>query len=317
MGRKSPLKVRRYVDMWALPGAHPTNIELLQQLKTADSQHFTRGMDVVGTVKEQDQETGRWSRSHLIGVRTDVWKPSKAERAKSLKVLKKKRHLDLKQQIKRSGRLSDKQEARLAEQVENDSVMKMSADDVVSRRLVLKLFRATANRVRWVGTIEEVTTTEVHNSIGSRKSLISTVAMLPRSDMVVRVQQNHRTFRLPAIFTFGYFHNNRMWNMTLKQRWFSFGVDFDVEADCQRIGKLDGVLIACGSDSYVNLHDHALSGDTQFADLLTLFTSTVGYHRAMRRSIRRRVKAARRGEWHRHQIEDEELRLKHNGRAAA
>jgi hypothetical protein len=37
----------------------------------------------------------------------------------------------------------------------------------------------------------------------------------------------------------------------------------------------------------------------------------------MRRSIKRRVKAAAAGESYRHIIEDEELRLRHNGRSAA
>jgi hypothetical protein len=51
--------------------------------------------------------------------------------------------------------------------------------------------------------------------------------------------------------------------------------------------------------------------------MMTLFAASVGYHKAMRRSVRRRVKAALSGNSHHHVIEDEELRLRHNGRSAA
>ena len=71
MAAKEPEGRRRYVDMWALPGMHPSNVELLQKLKTADTNKFTTNMDCVGTVKEQDLESGKWEKSHLIGIRTD------------------------------------------------------------------------------------------------------------------------------------------------------------------------------------------------------------------------------------------------------
>ena len=42
--------------------------------------------------------------------------------------------------------------------------------------------------------------------------------------------------------------------------------------------------------------------------LLTLFAASVGYHRAMRRSVNRRVEAALGGEAHRNMLQNEELR---------
>ena len=44
-GQKKPEERRRYVDMWALPGMHASNVEFLQKLKTADTNHFTTHMD--------------------------------------------------------------------------------------------------------------------------------------------------------------------------------------------------------------------------------------------------------------------------------
>ncbi len=317
MAKRRGGEVRRYVDMWGIPGLHPTNIELLQQLKTADTQHFTKSMDVVGTVSERDTETRKWEKTHLIGVRTDIWRPDGEQRERALRVLRKRREGEIRREVKRSGRLDEKQRAAVAARLASDQVMQVEEHEVENQRLVLKLFRTTATRVRWCGTIEQVTTAEVHNSMGSRKCLLTSAVMLPQSDFVTDVQQNHRTFRLPAIFTFGFYHQRRMWHLMVRQRWFSLGVDFDLIADGQRLGKIDGRLLTCGHDSYINLREHPLSGSSEFVDLLTLFTATVGYHRRMRRSLKRRVRAARRGEWHRLAIDDEELRLRHNGRAAA
>ncbi len=317
MPRKEPQDVRRYVDMWALPGIHPSNVELLQKLKTADTNHFTTHMDTVGTVSTQDQDSGKWEKTHLIGVRTDIWKPDAEEMADALDAMQHKRRKELKQTIKKTGKLNRKQEKLLENQLEDDDIMKMQSGEIEKRRLVLKLFKTTGTRVRWCGTIEQVTTTEVHNSIGSKRSLLTMVVMLPGSDFVTYIQQNHRTFRIPSVFTFGYYDDGRMHHLMLKRRWVSIGADFDVECDGENIGELDGRLFSFGSDSYIDLDAHPLTADTQFVDLVTLFTATSGYHRAMRRSVKRRVEAALSGQSHRHIIEDEELRLRHNGRAAA
>jgi hypothetical protein len=193
----------------------------------------------------------------------------------------------------------------------------MKPGDVEKRRMVLKLFKTSTERVRWCGTIEQITTTEVHNTIGSKRSLLTFAVILPRMSMVTQIQQNHRTFRIPSIFTFGFYHNHRMWNLSLKRHWVSIGADYDLAVDGTPLGEIDGRLCSFGSDSYVDIESHELSSCTQFVDMITLFAASVGYHKAMRRSLRRRVKAALSGNSHHHLIEDEELRLRHNGRAAA
>ena len=316
MARSSPKECRRYVDMWALPGIHPSNIEFLQKLKTADANHFTKNMDTVGTVSEQDQETKKWSKTHLIGVRTDVWKPDEQEMARSLDVLRDKRKEELRRGIKRSGRLNAKQRKSLDEQLEQDAVMSMQSDDIEKRRLVLKLFKTTSSRVRWCGTIEEVTTTEVHNSLGSRKSLVTLAVMLPKTEHITTIQQNHRTYRVPSIFSFCYVENGQVFQLVLRRRWFAIGADFDILCEDKSLGLIDGRLFGFGSDSYVNLAEHELGKSTGFVDLLTLFAASIGYHRAMHRSIKSRVQANLSGQSQRHLVEDEELRLRNNGREA-
>ncbi|MFK8110910.1 MAG: hypothetical protein AB8B91_01840 [Rubripirellula sp.] len=317
MGKKEPEECRRYVDMWALPGMHASNVEFLQKLKTADTSHFNTHMDVVGTVSELNNESRSWEKTHMIGMRTDIWKPDKEEMEDALDVLQGQRKQELKKQIKKTGRLSDKQKAALDAQLEQDEVMKMQTGDIEKRRLVLKLFKTSTERVRWCGTIEQITTTEIHNSIGSKRSLLTMVVMLPRTEHVTYIQQNHRTFRIPSVFTFGFYDGCRMWHLSLKRRWISIGADFDVEADGKSIGDLDGRLFSFGSDSYVDLDAHELAENTRFVDLMTLFTATTGYHKAMRKSVKRRVEATLAGNSHCHLIANEELRLRHNGRAAA
>jgi hypothetical protein len=317
MSKKEPEECRRYVDMWALPGMHASNVEFLQKLKTADTNHFTTHMDTVGTVSELNGETRKWEKTHLIGLRTDVWKADADELEDALDVLQHQRKQELKKEIKKHGRLNNKQQKLLDEKLSDDAVMKLESGDIEKRRLVLKLFKTTSERVRWCGTIEQVTTTEIHNSIGSNRSLLTMVVMLPRMDFVTYIQQNHRTFRIPSLFTFGFYDDKRMWNLTLKRRWVSIGADFDVEADGESIGELDGRLFSFGSDSYIDLDAHELAENTRFVDLMTLFTASVGYHKAMRKSVDKRVKATLSGQSHCHVVEDEELRLRHNGRAAA
>jgi hypothetical protein len=253
----------------------------------------------------------------MIGLRTDVWKADAEELDDALEGMRHQRKQELKKKIKKSGRLNDKQQARLDAELEEDEIMNMASGDIEKRRLVLKLFKTSTERVRWCGTIEQITTTEVHNSIGSNRSLLTMVVMLPRTELVTYVQQNHRTFRIPSVFTFGFYDGDRMWNLTLKRRWISIGADFDVEADGEPIGDLDGRLFSFGADSYINLDAHELAENTRFVDLMTLFTASTGYHRAMRKSLDRRVKAALAGRSHCHLVQDEELRLRHNGRAAA
>ncbi len=317
MAKETELGCHRFVDMWALPGMHLSNVELLQKLTTADTQHFTTHMDTVGKVSEQDLGTGDWEETHLVGLRTDVWKADEAEMASALKALKRQRRKELKQGIKRSGRLNAKQTAKLEAEIEEDDVMNLQSNEIEKRRLVLKLFKTNTQRTRWCGTLEETTVNEIHNSIGSKRSLLSFAAVLPRREFVTQIQQNHRTFRVPSLFTMGYVEDQQIWHLTLRRHWVSLGSDFTVEADGQPIGKVDGKLLSFGSDSYVRLQPHELAGNTQFVDMLTLFAASVGYHSAMRRSVARRVQAVHAGASFRHLVENDELRLRHNGRAAA
>ncbi|MCO8122756.1 hypothetical protein NHH03_13495 [Stieleria sp. TO1_6] len=317
MTGKEPSGCQRFVDMWALPGIHASNVEFLQKLKTADTNHFTTHMDCVGTVNSFDEQSGDWEKTHLVGMRTDVWKPDAEEMHSCLRSMQDKRRSELKRSIKSAGRLNAKQKDRLEQQLAEDHIMQMQSDEIQTRRLVLKLFRTTGDRVRWVGTIEEVTASEVHNSIGTGKVLLTMAAMLARSELVTTVQQNHRTFRIPSLFTFCYHDGSRMWNLLLRRNWFSWGADFEIEADGEAIGEIDGKLFSFGSDSHLVFDPHPLVEQTQFVDLITLFAASVGYHRAMRKSIDRRVDAALSGQSHRNLLQNEELRLRHNGRAAA
>ena len=317
MAKKEPEGCHRYIDMWALPGMHPSNVEILQKMKTADTNHFTTHMDVVGTVSQQDHESGKWEKSHMLGLRTDIWKADKEELEDALDVLQSQRMGELKKQVKRSGRLNDKQKSQLDDLAENDCVMNMESGDIEKRRLVMKLFKTDTERVSWCGTIEQITTTEVHNSIGTGKSMLTMCVMLPRTECVTWVQQNHRTFRIPSLFTFAFHDKGAMHHVMLKRKWVSMGADFDIEVGGENIGEIDGRLFSFGADSYLDIDPGCLGEDRRFVDLMTLFTASIGYHKAMRKSVKRRVDAIQSGDSHCHLVDKDEIRLLHNGRAAA
>ena len=155
---------QRYVDMWAFLGMHPTNIDLLQRLKSADDRQFGTNMDVCGTVSERDAKSGKWEKTCLAGIRSDIWNPDKEELGKAISAIHSRRRDHHRRKIKKSGSLTEQQSARLEKSLQDDELLALCADDIEKRRLVMKLFRTTGERIRWTGTMEELTTREVHNS---------------------------------------------------------------------------------------------------------------------------------------------------------
>jgi len=307
----------RYIDMWAFPGVHPTNIEFLQRLKMADDRQFTTNMDVCGTVMQKDLSTSRWLTTHLVGLRTDAWKPQPLTQQRKLEIIRQERLETLRRQIKSSGSLSAAQQNQLQRQLLTDPVMKLQPDELEDRRLVMKLFRS-AERMRWVGSLEEMTTSEVHNSLASHKALISLTSSLDGHRYLTSLEENFRTFRIPSLFSFCYFHlkSERMWYVSIRRKWISIGADFVIESEGRRIGDIDGALFGLGYNAHLYVYEPELAKESQFLDLLTLFTTSVSYHSAMRRAIRRRMRACRRGLPTAQIIEAEEFTLLKNPRAA-
>lgn len=316
MAKKSDYEGRRFVNMWAVPGIHPTNIELLQDLKSADSRQFGHNMDGVGTVSECDAN-GRWEETHLIGLRSETWAPDEEAQERTLKGLREERRTEVRQDIKRSGRLNAKQTDELEERLSVDPVMELQSDQIVQKRLVLKLFKTTTKRLQWCGTIEEVTSTEIHNSLGSKTPLLSLAVKLPGTKIITNIQQNHRTFRIPSVFSFCYFDDKVAHHLLLQRRWVSIGADYDIINENKALGKIDSSLFCIGHESYVDFKQHQLSEDTAFRDLVTLFAASAGYHRKMRRSLKQRIQANLAGEERLSITDNEELQLYYNGRRAA
>ncbi|WP_417848344.1 hypothetical protein [Thalassoglobus sp.] len=309
----------RYVDMWAFMGLHPTNIDLLQKLKKAEDQRFGANMDVCGTISEKNMKNGEWKQSHMVGIRTDIWNPDAAQQSSILNRLQSDRQAQLRKEIKRSGRLSQSQTKNLERQLERDPVNKMRPQDIENRRLVMKIFKTTGEQIRWTGSVEEMVTRELHNSLGVKRTILSFATNLQGYDYMTYMQENNRTFRIPSIFSFSYFDERlqKMWYLKIKRKWISIGADFVIEACNQQIGEIDGALIGLGYNAHVYMYEQTLAKDQKFLDLITLFTTTVGYHSAMRRSLKRRLKATQRGHCMQNIIEDEEFRLLRNPRSAA
>lgn len=319
MAKSKPQSVHRFVDMWAFIGIHPTNIEFLQRLKMADDRQFGNDMDVCGDVSQQDAKTGKWDENHIIGIRSDMWDPDEEHLQKKLNSVKEDRKEQLRREIKRSGRLDKQQSYKLGRILARDPVMRMKVKDISHRRLVMKMFRNTGERIRWVGTIEEITTNEVHNSIGCGRPALSLAVLLPGYEYVVRIQQNHRFWRIPSTFTFSFLDEdeNRIRYIAIKRKWVSFGADFDIISAGKKVGLIDGRLIGFGYNAQIRIDDPELADNRRFLDLITLFTASVSYHRKMRKSVKRRVKAALAGASFQHVVEDEEFWLLKNPRRKA
>ena len=196
--------------------------------------------------------------------------------------------------------------------------MRLKPSDLLHRRLVMKMFHSSGERIHWAGSIEEVTTREVHNSIGSRRPLLSLAAILPGYDYVVAIEQNHRTLRIPAVFTFSLFDEaeKQVHYVSIKRKWISVGARFDIESGGRRIGEIDGQLLSFGFNARVSVRDPALAENRQLLDLLTLFTATVGYHRAMRKRAAARAGVSAGASFQR-LVEDEEVWLLKNPRRRA
>jgi len=307
----------RYVDMWAFPGVHPTNIEFMQRLKMADDRQFTTNMEVCGTVMEKEMKTGVWVSTHLVGLRTDAWKADSSKQQKKLELIQQDRMETLRRQIKSTGTLTNAQTDKLHKQMLTDPVMKLRPDQIEGRRLVMKLFRSN-ERIRWVGSLEELTTSEVHNTLASSRTLLSLTASLEGHKYLTDLEENYRTFRIPSIFSFCYCHtkSDKVWYINIKRKWISVGVDFVIEAEGRRIGEIDGALFGMGYNAHIYVFEPDLARETPFLNLLTLFTTSVSYHGAMRRAVSRRVKAVRKGLMGGQLVEPEELTLLKNPRAA-
>ncbi|MCB9953087.1 MAG: hypothetical protein H6824_19090 [Planctomycetaceae bacterium] len=293
------------------PSMHPTNVDLLQRLKSADDRQFGKNMDVCGTVSEYDAKRKGWIKSHLIGLRTDVWTPDKVEKQQAINRLQKNRREELKDDVKYRGRLSAKEAVELEQQLQDDAIMNLKTGDIEQRRLVLKHFKTTTKRIHWVGSIEELSSWEVTNSLAARRPLLSLAVNLSGIDVFTVMQQQHRWLRYPAVYGFVFMDESthRLWNITVKRKWVSFGADFDIEGDGKHIGAIDGNLIGFGYNAYIDVYEPTLAQNSRFMDVLTLFTSSVGFHKGIWKSIKRRMKLIRAGQWFQNSIDLDELRL--------
>ena len=282
----------RLVDMWIAPGLNPTNIEILGKLKTAEDRQFSKNMAVTGKIFDEDREKRGKEETHLIGIRSDTWKPSRESRQRALSAIQKRRAKELKDQNK-GAQLSPADKATLEEQLASDEVMNAGEWDIDKARLVLKMFRTTGSNIRWRGSIEELCVAELQHSLGSKVPLLSFAVVLPDYEFVTHIHQDRRFLRIPPAYSFAYYQEgtDRMWYVELLCHWVSLGIDFRVTAQGRTIGKIDGHLLSLGVNSRIHVYEPSLAEDTKFTDVLSLFAATVGYQRKIRQNIRRRLSA--------------------------
>ena len=308
----------RFVDMWIAPGLNPTNIEILTKLKSAEDRQFSQNMAVTGKGFDEDRQEHRREETQLFGIRTDVWRPSKEVRERTLAAMQK-REAKERRAAKPKSKSRDAGEGELDQLVIEDAApAPVTADDIDKSRLVIKMFRNTATRIRWQGTLEEMTVREIQNSIGSRRALASFAVILSEYEHLIIIQQNRRLMRIPPSYSFSYYQpkTDRMWYVDLDCNWVALGIDFTIRAQGRQIGSIDGKLVALGADSRIHVMEPCLAEDEQFMDLLSLFAASVGFHHQIHDNIRRRVRNVKQGRSV-HFVEDEEMWLLKNPRRIA
>lgn len=303
--------------MWAFMGLHPTNIELLQRLKKADDPRFGVNMDVAGTVAERNLSDNSWQQTHMVGIRSDIWNPDTEFQENILQRIQSERTEELQRTARTSGTHSVARKKELQTLLDHDPILMLEPGDIECRRLVLKLFATTGQRIRWTGSIEEVVSREVHNSLGASRTMLSFSASLDRYEYLTVVQENNRTFRYPSLFSCCFYdqRDDRMFYLQIKRRWISIGADYNIIGPTGKVGEIDGALIGFGYNAHIYLYDEQLSSNRYFLDLMTLFASTVGYQAVLRQSVRRRIQAVRSGQSVQSVIEDEEYQLLRNPRS--
>lgn len=308
----------RLVDMWIAPGLNPTNIEILTKLKTAEDRQFSKNMAVTGKMFDEDKRDRSREESHLIGIRFDLWKPTREARERALAAIQRRRAKELRDQKKQALALSPDEKALLEEEQTADALMNAEEQDVDKSRLVLKMFRTTGNSIRWRGSIEELSASEIHQSLGSRAALASFAVVLAEHEYVTHIHQCRRFLRLPPSYSFAYYQeaSDRIWYIDLLCHWVSLGIDYRITAQGQTIGVIDGHLLALGVNSRIRVNEPALAEDARFMDLLSLFAASIGFHRRIRGNIRRRLRAIRQGKSV-HIVDDDEMWLLKNPRRMA
>ncbi|KOR31562.1 hypothetical protein TI04_00090 [Achromatium sp. WMS2] len=307
-----PPVAERYVDMWAFSNVHPTNIDLLQRLKTADDRQFGTNMDVCGVVSAPEDQTGNWEKSYSVGIRADTWNPDPKELKKLLRLLPKDQASQLRTRLEQH-----QTAAATGATTDLSSIPNLDSNSasLAKRRLVLKLFKASTERIRWLGTIEQIISREIQHSMGSKRALLSFAVILADYEYVLTINQMHRTLRPPAVYSCMFFDETEKQPryVTIERKWTSISADFIVKADGVKIGDIDGHLISLGYNAKLKLSDPKLGKNRHFVNLLTLFAATVGYHTAMRRSVRARLRLVTDSRYN-NNIDNEELRLLKNPR---
>ncbi len=319
---KEVLIARRniYVDMWAFLGSHATNVGIVQKLKTAEDRQFTVGMDVNGKVSEdrtEERDEGKEDIA-MMAIRSNLWEPPREDKIKALESFKKKREEKLRKVVKRmGGRLNAEQKEELEDLKKQEGLEDIRESDIDKKRLVIKMFSTTGKKIHWKGTIEELSSREFQNSLGSKKPLVCFNVILPGYDYLITIEQNFKYFRFAPNYSFAYWDEKqeKMWYFKIRQRFISVGTDLDVYSEGgKKVAFIDGKLIGLGGNSNIKIYDEYLAKDKKFADILILFTSSIGYIPKIKGAIRKRMNSYLNNGRNIHIIEDEEFWMMKNPR---
>lgn len=174
-----------------------------------------------------------------------------------------------------------------------------------NQRFVLRMFNCENDSYKWDGSLEEMPSREVSNTLKKEEPLktfcvfLRTKEEVPFATLIEEgaeeiAKLGFLTWRRPAMFAFSYYQKDteRMWQIVLRRRIFCLGTDFKVMAGKRYVGEIDGKILRWGTDSQVRVIDPELENDEAFMHILCLFAASIGFHKQINKSIKRQTHEA-------------------------
>ncbi len=181
------------------------------------------------------------------------------------------------------------------------------------RRLIIKTFTKSS----WVGTIEELTASEIKNSAATGKDLPAFICLLSGAGYTVPIEQTRsiygRTFSL-TVET----ENREFEPMRIRERRFTFGSDWDVyilapKKEDEKVAFLDGKFMNVGGAWDIGIYDPDLAKNREFVESMILFCASIRFHKEIRKKIEKTINAIEKGKYQL-KVEKQEYDLMKNPR---
>ncbi|MFX0194612.1 MAG: hypothetical protein ACFFCW_00695 [Candidatus Hodarchaeota archaeon] len=186
-------------------------------------------------------------------------------------------------------------------------------DTKFERRLIIKSFSKSS----WVGTVEELTATEIKNSTATGKQLPAFTCIVSDTNYTIPLEQMRSIYGRSFSFTIE--TEKRIFEpMWIRERRFTLGSDWDVyragpSNEKEKIANIDGKFLNVGGAWDIKIFNSDLAQNNAFLETLILFASTLRFQNEIRKKIEETIKAIENGQY-KLKVESQEYDLMRNPR---